>query len=148
MGSAEGIVEDTRTKLQWQRCSRGQTWTGVSCTGKAQEYTWEQANKLAPDGWRLPTRDELASLVYCSSGKPAFWPASSGGNQGRLCEGDSLPPAIREDAFPNTPSKWYWSSSLDDRSPDGAWIVNFYNGHVNGNSKGFARYVRLVRGGQ
>ena len=67
-GEEQGIVEDIRTKLQWQRFSLGQTWTGATCAGKATEYTWVEAQRLAPAGWRLPTEDELASLIYCSTG--------------------------------------------------------------------------------
>jgi len=69
LGKDQGIVEDIRTKLQWQRCSLGQTWNGATCAGEARKYTLDEAQRIAPAGWRLPTKDELASLVYCSSGK-------------------------------------------------------------------------------
>ena len=84
LGKDQGIVEDTRTKLEWQRCSLGQTWTGATCAGEATKYKWNEAQRIAPAGWRLPTKDELASLVYCSSGQPAYWKTAPQNVQRRL----------------------------------------------------------------
>ena len=143
LGKDQEIVEDIRTKLQWQRCSLGQTWNGVTCAGGATEYEWDEAQRLAPAGWRLPTKDELASLVYCSSGEPAYWKPTL-----ELCEGAYQKPTIWSAAFPNTPVNWFWSSSSYASSADYAWVVGFGYGDVYGNGKSGANYVRLVRGGQ
>ena len=143
LGKDRGIVEDTRTKLQWQRCSVGQTWTGATCTGVATEYTWDEAQRLAPAGWRLPTRDELASLVYCSSGKPAYWKPISG-----VCKGTYSRPTIWSAAFPNTPESFFWSSSPYAGHSGFAGGVGLDYGHVYNSHKSYALYVRLVRGGQ
>jgi hypothetical protein len=97
----------------------------------------------APAGWRLPTKDELASLVYCSSGKPAYWKPSS-----EKCEGAYAKPTIWSAAFPNTPASQFWSSSPYAGYANDAWGVGFGYGGVYGGSKDSARYVRLVRGGQ
>ena len=142
LGKAQEIVEDNRTKLQWQRCSLGQTWNGVTCAGEATEYEWDEAQRLAPAGWRLPTKDELASLVYCSSGEPAYWKPTL-----ELCEGAYQKPTIWSAAFPNTPVNWFWSSSPSANNADHAWRVSFSYGDVHGHAKYFAGYVRLVRGG-
>jgi hypothetical protein len=143
LGKNQGIVEDTRTKLQWQRCSLGQTWTGTTCAGEAKKYDWNEARHIAPAEWRLPTKEELASLVYCSSGQPAYWKPPSKG-----CEGAYGKPTIWSAAFPNTPEWNFWSSSPYAYDPSNAWGVNFYNGYVNVSNKNYANYVRLVRGGQ
>jgi hypothetical protein len=143
LGNDQGIVEDTLTKLQWQRCSLGQTWNGATCAGEAKQYTWDKAIRIAPAGWRLPRKDELASLVYCSSGKPAYWKPASGG-----CQGAYSKPTIWSVAYPNTPEGWFWSSSPSADFADGAWYVDFGSGYVYDSGKGYAEYVRLVRGGQ
>jgi hypothetical protein len=144
LGEDQGIVEDIRTKLQWQRCSLGQTWTGATCAGVATKYTWDEAQRLAPTGWRLPTKDELASLVYCSSGEPAYWKPTDR----EECEGAFGRPTIWSAAFPNTPEWLFWSSSPHAGSSSGAWFVNFGDGYVGYLYKHSQGCVRLVRGGQ
>lgn len=74
--------------------------------------------------WRLPTIQELLSLVDYTRHDPA----------------------IDTDKFPDTKSNFYWSSSPGASSPaDYAWIVNFYYGHaVCGHRDGTA-FVRAVR---
>ena len=128
---SNGAVTHTKTGLMWRRCLLGQAWDGSNCTGNAIGYTWSQA-LLAVDAyagysdWRVPNKNELASLVE------------------RAC----LYPAINTTVFPNDPSSIVWSSSPANRS-DYAWYVNFSNGYVNNFNKasdGF--HVRLVRGGQ
>ncbi|MBP6733691.1 MAG: DUF1566 domain-containing protein [Chromatiaceae bacterium] len=143
LGKDQDIVEDTRTQLQWQRCSLGQTWNGVACAGEAKKYQWDKAKRIAPAGWRLPTKDELSSLVYCSSGEPAYWK-----NEFGRCEGAYGSPAIWSVAFPNTPASWFWSSSPYAYNSNHAWGVNFDYGLVDDYYKSYAKYVRLVRGGQ
>jgi serine/threonine protein kinase len=143
LGKDQEIVEDTRTRLQWQRCSLGKTWNGASCAGEATKYPWDKAQRIAPAGWRLPTKDELASLVYCSSGQPAYWKTASG-----ACEGAYSKPTIWSAAFPNTPESQFWSTSPTAGYAGSAWGVYFSNGSVNYYYKDYAKSVRLVRGGQ
>ncbi|MCC7277031.1 MAG: DUF1566 domain-containing protein [Chromatiaceae bacterium] len=142
LGKDQDIVEDTRTKLQWQRCSLGQVWNDAACAGEATKYKWNEAQRVAPAGWRLPTKDELASLVYCSSGQPTYWKAAP-----QTCKGDYVAPTLWIAAFPNTPKSWFWSSSADAHYPNDAWSVGFSYGYVSYGYKGYGGYVRLVRGG-
>jgi hypothetical protein len=142
LGKDQDIVEDTRTKLQWQRCSLGQAWNGATCAGEATKYTWDEAQRIAAAGWRLPTKHELASLVYCSSGQPTYWKTAS-----QTCKGDYEAPTLWIAAFPNTPKSWFWSSSADAYYPNDAGSVGFSYGYVSYGYKGYGGYVRLVRGG-
>lgn len=79
--------------------------------------------------WRLPSREELRSLVDYSIPSPG--------------------PTIDVSYFPNSVSSDYWSSTASAGYEDGAWDVSFSNGgggYVN--YKSDSRYVRAVRGGQ
>jgi Protein of unknown function (DUF1566) len=98
-------VHDLKTKLTWMRCSYGQTWrVGGGCEGQVQPVDWEAAMALRVPGdpaWRLPTKDELDSIV----------------------ESDCKKPAINEDVFPDTALMAYWTSTPS--GPSYAWHVNF-----------------------
>ena len=73
--------------------------------------------------WRMPTKDELSAIL-----------ASSGS------------PLIDTTWFPNTQASYYWSSSPYVGNSNYAWVVNFYNGYVDGYLRGYGYgHVRLVR---
>ncbi len=131
--NGDGTVTHHTTGLIWQRCSLGQSWDGTDCTGTATNFTWAEALAAGAQNtlggfsvWRLPNKNELASIV----------------------EYRCADPAINNQAFPNTTSDWYWSSSPNARNSDSAWHVNFYDGDVDGYRKGHNGHVRLVRAGQ
>jgi serine/threonine protein kinase len=146
----DGTVTDTKTKLMWKRFSEGQTWHGDACVGEAMTVPWEQ---VMPDGkqrqwsefaeyndWRVPTKEELCSLIYCSSGNPRTWNDTGSG-----CEGESKMPTIDQIAFPNTPASWYWTSTVDSGSTGSAWVILFYYGYVYPYNCNNNCAVRLVR---
>ena len=118
-------VKDLNTGLVWQRCSVGQKWNGQICAGVAKRFPeLHLAQDQARNGWRLPSKNELASLVDSAVGRPAIHPH----------------------AFPATPAEWFWSSSTVNS--DVSWYVNFYDGRVfNELNRRFGYYalVRLVR---
>lgn len=131
--NGDGTVTHHATGLIWQRCSLGQSWDGTDCTGTATTFTWQQALAAGAQhslggfsDWRLPNKNELASIV----------------------EYRCVDPAINNQAFPNTPSAWYWSSSPNANGSSSAWGVYFYYGRVSFNFKGYYGHVRLVRAGQ
>lgn len=113
---AGGEVTDTATGLIWRRCSEGQTWDGSTCHGVAAAASWSRARRQAEleaartgQAWRLPNVKELQSLVT----------------------DDHSVPAIDTEAFPNTRSKWYWSSTPYSSLPFYAWSVFFLDGATN-----------------
>src|SRR3954464_5388351 len=65
-------AQDKQTGLTWQRCSVGQTFKDGACTGEIKTFPWDKAAKEARGGWRLPTRDELETLVTKSCLAPAL----------------------------------------------------------------------------
>lgn len=131
--NGNGTVTDLATGLIWKQCAEGLSGTGCA-TGNAQTFTWQSALQHAEaevfagsDLWRLPNKNELASLVE------------------RRC----YSPAINERYFPNTPSSWFWSSSPFANYSGYAWYVDFYYGSVASYDKDYSGYdVRLVRAGQ
>jgi hypothetical protein len=125
----DGRVVDLATGLMWAQCAEG--LSGARCaTGSAEQLNWQQALQRAADStfagysdWRLPNRKELDSLVE------------------RRCYDAS----IDATAFPNTPSKGFWSSSPSAGVSEHAWVVEFGNGDEGYGVKSGVAYVRLVR---
>ncbi len=137
--NGDGTVTDVRTGLQWMRCSLGQTWQGGTCVGWAEKYTWQAALDAAAtlnrqggyasySDWRVPTKKELQTLIYCSSSQPNIW-----NDTGQACKGGYERPTIYQPVFPNTPDSRYWS--LDKTSYYTQWSVSFGNGFVGAGSK-------------
>ncbi|HDY7831466.1 TPA: DUF1566 domain-containing protein [Vibrio vulnificus] len=131
--NGDGTVTHHKTGLIWQRCSLGQSWDGSDCIGTATTFTWELALAAAAQhslggfsDWRLPNKNELASIV----------------------EYRCWSPAINNQQFPNTPSAWYWSSSPFSNFSGLAWYVSFSDGFVYNEYEYGDFHVRLVRAGK
>ena len=120
-------VYDSQTKLTWARCSIGQEWKNDHCVGNVVYYSFDDAQKQAGNGWRVPTKDELGSLIDPNLKK--F-------------------PVVDTAAFPDMDAShpWYWSST-----PNGsaiAWYVDFTDGYISGFiDEANKLAVRLVRKG-
>ena len=85
-------------------------WSATLCDGKNVDYaTAEKACAALGEGWRLPTRQELESILDLTRHKPAIDTAR----------------------FPDTKSDWYWTSTPYAWSPDFAWFVCFGYGNVD-----------------
>ena len=146
------VIRDLETGLEWQRCSVGQAWNESEkrCDGEASAMRWSEATaQTAPGGFRLPTKEELRTIVYCSNTGRYD---SNGDNS--ECGSDYQRPTINmeafpREAFPGTPGDGLWSSSPHVSSTLllGAWNVLFYYGGVYPTGQTALNGVRLVRAG-
>ncbi len=136
------IIRDLVNGLEWMRCSGGMSWDSElqTCSGTTYSYTYTSAGSfVGPSGFRMPTKDELKSLVYCSSGTPSEYDISTGA----YCTGVYDSPAIYASAFPETSAGSFWSS---DSSVVGERdMVNFSNGYEYSSAETSYGRVRLVR---
>lgn len=135
----DGTALHKPTGLIWMRCALGQQWDGKTCIGTVSKLSWQQALQMAAEfnqaggyaghqDWRLPNIKELDSIV----------------------ETQCFFPAVNLDIFPATPSKRFWSSSLDIRHPyprSYAWFIQFEQGYVDDANNRREYRVRLVRSG-
>ena len=76
--------------------------------------------------WRLPSREELRSLVDYSITYPG--------------------PTINQHTFPNTVSQFYWSSTANANDKETAWGIGFSFGYDYAYFKSDHGYIRLVSG--
>ena len=101
-------------------------WSPTSDDTMTHAKAEEWCRNLRHDGhddWRLPTREELQSLVDYTKH-----------NQ-----------AIDTERFPDTKSSSYWTSSPAASDPGYAWIVSFNSGLVSLFHRGYYAWVRAVR---
>jgi len=114
-------VLDRETGLVWEQSPSTSTFWANAQT---------HCNKLTVGnrlGWRLPTLQELASLVDRSQSNPAL-PAGH--------------------PFSNVQSDLYWSATTLAINASAAWDVVFVDGGVGGQDKSSTHFVWCVRGGQ
>jgi len=136
--NGDGTLTDIQSKLTWMRCSLGQTWTGSTCTGTPDMFTWQSAQdaatKLDQGGgyahhvdWRVPQIPELAMIVE------------------RQCSD----PRINITLFPATPAVYFWTATTR-RGPGQeafAYVLSFGEEGAMYKGKGEMFNIRLVSGG-
>lgn len=119
--TGQGTVVDTKTKLVWQQpcASSRMTWAN------AKSYCAGLGATLAGSGWRLPTINELATLVDTSIAPPRA--------------------AIDPVFFPNAPKDDFWSSTLVAGTPSTIWVETFSIGGAGQTMASMSYLVRCVR---
>ena len=113
-----GVVVDRVSGLMWQRRLPNTFLTRADAE--------RQCDGLVLGGhhdWRLPSRIELVSLIDTTRTQPS----------------------IDVEAFPSTPSDWFWTSSLAVDDPSAAWYVYFYFGYPKTDDMTSRFSVRCVR---
>ncbi len=124
--NGNGTVTDNNTGLVWQQQDDGNTYNWYQATGtyhtSYNPNTIDVCSSLG-EGWRLPSSQELGSLINYGVADPG--------------------PAINA-IFTNTQNLSYWSSTPSGSS--NAWNVHFRVGGSLIYSKATATYVRCVKG--
>ena len=119
-------VLDRETGLVWQRTTSDTTQSWYD----AQLYSYDLIINNRK-GWRLPTEDELATLLDTTQSDPML-------PDGHL--------------FTNVKHEMrdaYWSSTTCSENTDNAWNIYFWDALISVNDKSGSRhYVRAVRSGQ
>lgn len=130
-----GVWTDSRTGLMWSRFSIGQRWVNGVCIGEAANIDWNSAGDVGKsfrlagfNDWRLPTIDELKTLMIIEKG------------------GYNCPPNI---LFKQEKYRWgeSWSSSHASNWGD-KLFVDFHNGKVDISFPAGCKNVRAVRNSQ
>jgi hypothetical protein len=114
-----GTVHDTRTQLTWQRTVSSTAYIWAD----AKTYCAGLGTSLGGTGWRLPTLDELKTIV----------------------DDSQVNPSIDSTVFPSTPPNRFWSSSPLAGSSSRAWVVVFNIGLASNNDVSYQNSVRCVR---
>jgi len=124
-----GTITDTKTGLIWIKNPHTDLPEGFK-----ERMDWQQAinacaklNFASHKDWRLPTSEELISIID--------WTRGAKDNE----------PTIDVAIFPNTKCSYYWTATTCPWSSGSAWLVDFDGGHVNYYNKDASNYVRPVR---
>ncbi len=129
----DGTIQDTQTNKTWLRCAVGLQWNGSSCTGQSRAYNYAEmegvvgaynTQKYAQrSNWRLPTQEELLSIV----------------------ESRCYNPAINLAVFPYSPQSGFWTATEDKGLlATRQKVVHFLNGGVYISNRNQAWRVRLI----
>jgi hypothetical protein len=116
-------VLDKETGLIWERSPSA---TVLKKWNEATIYCYHKAigNRK---GWRLPTVEELLSLVDQTQSSPA------------------LP---NGHPFNDVTTHGYWTATTVVNAPGQAWVVNIGSGNLDTDNKATEMFVWCVRGGQ
>ncbi len=113
------VVVHNKTGLSWQD-NRSAT---------SEKVTYEEAEKFCENlkagkynNWRMPTLQELSSIVDYTKYNPAIL-----------------------DGFSSGGSVYYWSSTPYIGDSDKVWGINFKTGATDANGKNYTRHIRCVR---
>lgn len=115
-------VRDNNTGLVWEKSPRPApvTWNGA-------RFTCINKNVGGQKGWRLPSIQDLASLIDPSVAPPG--PTLTAGHP-----------------FKNVQSAGYWSATTSAEDTSDAWFVYFGIGFVDHDSKTHTGHAWCVRG--
>ena len=130
----ENLIIDLRNNIEWYRCSVGQTWDpkNTVCNGEPVKFSQSdvqialtQAKDQLGGKWRLPTLDELESII---------------------CE-DCEPPKVIQKYFSNVSREAYWTGSKNRWNSKMYWSVNFQTGYTYSRFFGYQTLpILIVRG--
>ena len=112
----KGLARDPTTDTIWYRCPGGKHFSNYICKGDGLHLNWSDATSYAVEFsrksgtvWRLPTNDEMKSIM----------------------EPSCIAPAINQNVFPSPEIANYWTSSGSWQRKTFKCSVNSYNGSLS-----------------
>ena len=149
MKCPQGMIYDyesqscTGTPLAFRYCNRNND----SCNGNIKGHVldgsgsspaWETCNKLVHHGyqdWKIPSKEELKSLIKCTDG---IIPEND-----NFCGNNNYTsPTIDTTLFSNFPSTWFWTSSSNKAESKNAWHLDFRVGGIGDYGQSFHYFKR------
>jgi hypothetical protein len=131
----DGTVADEKTGLMWQQADDGNAYNWYVASGVRDARFNPEGRSVCGElrlagysDWRLPSRDELLTIVDSSVSEPG--------------------PTIDTAHFPGTKPTVYWSSTKGEGDPGPGIGVVFRSGNLFMGYRGVLWYVRCVRGGR
>jgi hypothetical protein len=132
--SSNGDLRDKNNSYSWFTPSHeglkgiadgGRCKGDISCDTNAYIQAINKQNLCGHNDWRLPTREEMQSLVYHKNS-----PSDA---------------KINSEYFPQAMPSWYWTASSNKDKPEYAWYILFRNGVSLNDLKKRPKHLRLVR---
>jgi hypothetical protein len=112
----KGLARDPSSDTIWYRCPGGKHFSNYICKGEGLHLNWSEATNYAVEFseksgivWRLPTNDEMKSII----------------------EPSCIAPAINQNVFPSPEVANYWTSSGSWQRKTFKCSVNSYNGSLS-----------------
>lgn len=118
--------DEANGELDYRGTPNGGICSGSACDTNAWVEAVNEQGLCGYNDWRLPLKDELASISDLRKTKS--------------------PPTINTEYFPYTQAGEYWSGYDYSFQWDAAWLWNFQLGHDRVEWKKTPNYARLVRG--
>jgi hypothetical protein len=145
--NGDGTVTDNTTCLVWLKdsdCLDKQNWADASIKidelNSGKDFTCDDYTAGAFNDWRLPTVQELQSVVHYDFYNPVISNAEGTKKWGLI-------PAT--DAFTSIQLSHYWSSTTNALAVTHAWNIRLNDGATNSSDKARSKnYVWPVRAGQ
>ena len=134
LDNGDGTVTHRRTGLMWKRCLQGQPWTGSTCAGSANVYSFNDARSLTTtfagySDWRTANIQEVLSIMNFASS-----------------------PRINQNVMPNMSGGKVWSSTVyvgPNFGYTAAWYSWVSTGYTDDETVDFLYYpVLMVRNTQ
>lgn len=129
---SNGLATDTKTGLTWQRCAVGMKFEGGACKGEAGVFSIKSAEAAAKSmdgGWRVPSGEELQTLL-----------------DRRVCKGYAIDVRV----FPDVPqvdngegAKYLTNTPF---LPGMYYYFEFKEGYADMHTEGYGLTLRFVKG--
>ena len=147
-GKTQKAKVQAQESIEWATCNVGEKGQFVSSSEEyGNLYTWEEAQNVCPEGWRLPTKKELEALgegsyitkngvngrEFGNGDDKIFLPA-----YGFISSGSSSIYFYKEDGY-------YWSSDTDKESFYGPCVFLVFRNNMSSVTSGSGESRMSVR---